>query len=39
MQRDIKQAVGKPDNSAFIKRCIIYGAILAVMVFAAPLAF
>lgn len=39
MTRDIKQAVGKPDNSVFIKRCIIYGAILAVMLFAAPSIF
>ena len=39
MTRDIKQAVGKPDNSVFIKRCIIYGAILAIMLFAAPSIF
>lgn len=39
MTRDIKQAVGRPDNSVFIKRCIIYGAILAVMLFAAPSIF
>lgn len=39
MTRDIKQAVGRPNNSVFIKRCIIYGAILAVMLFAAPSIF
>ncbi len=39
MTRDIKQAVGKPDNSIFIKRCLIYGIVLAVMVFAAPSIF
>ncbi len=39
MTRDVRQAVGKPDNSAFIKRCIIYGIILAVMLFAAPSVF
>ena len=39
MTRDIKQAVGRPNNSVFIKRCIIYGVILAVMLFAAPSIF
>jgi len=39
MTRDIKQAVGKPDNSVFIKRCIIYGIILVLMLFAAPSIF
>ena len=39
MTRDIKQAVGRPNNSVFVKRCIIYGAILAVMLFAAPSIF
>ena len=39
MTRDIKQAVGRPDNSVFIRRCIIYGIILAVMLFAAPSIF
>lgn len=37
--RNIKQAVGRPDNSVFIRKCIIYGIILAVMLFAAPSAF
>ena len=36
MQRDVKLAVGKPDNTVFLKRCLIYGAILALMLFAAP---
>lgn len=39
MTRDVKQAIGRPDNSAFIRRCIIYGVILAIMLFAAPSIF
>ncbi|MBR2024898.1 MAG: hypothetical protein IKA02_03725 [Clostridia bacterium] len=39
MKNDIKKAVGKPDNSAFIKRFLIYGIILAVMIFFAPSIF
>jgi len=39
MRRDVKQAVGKPDNGAFIRRCIVYGIILAVMWFAGPVVF
>ncbi len=39
MRKDIKNAVGAPDNSAFIKSCIIYGVILALMLFAAPSIF
>ena len=39
MTRDVRQAVGRPDNSVFIRRCIIYGIILAVMLFAAPSIF
>ncbi len=39
MTRDVKQAVGRPDNSVFIRRCIIYGVILAAMLFAAPTVF
>ncbi len=38
MTRDVKKAVGSPDNSMFIRRCIFYGIILAVMLF-APLIF
>lgn len=36
MTRDVRQAVGRPDSSAFIRKCIIYGIILAIMLFAAP---
>ena len=39
MTRDVKNAVGQPDNSAFILRVLIYGGILAVMLFAAPALF
>ena len=39
MTRDIKQAVGRPDNLVFIRRFIIYGVILALMLFAAPSVF
>ncbi len=39
MTRDIKQAVGRPDNSAIIRKCIIYGIIMALMLFAAPSVF
>ena len=39
MKRDVKQAVGQPDNGAFIGRCIVYGLILAVMLFGAPAIF
>ena len=39
MTRDVRQAVGRPDNSVFIKRCIIYGVVLALMLFAAPSIF
>jgi len=39
MTREIRQAVGRPDNSVFIRRCIIYGAVLAAMLFAAPSIF
>jgi len=34
MTRDVKNAVGSPDNSMFIRRCIFYGIVLAVMLFA-----
>lgn len=37
--KEIKRAVGNPDNSVFIRRCIIYGILLAVMLFAAPSVF
>ncbi|MBQ3093592.1 MAG: hypothetical protein IJC52_00320 [Clostridia bacterium] len=39
MRRDVKQAVGRPNNAAFIRRCIVYAVILAVMLFAAPTVF
>ncbi len=39
MTRDVKQAVGRPNNSVFVRRCIIYGIILAVMLFVAPTVF
>lgn len=39
MTRDVRQAVGRPNNSVFIRRCILYGIILAVMLFAAPSVF
>ncbi len=39
MRSDVKRAVGKPDNSVFIKRCIIYAIVLAAMLFAAPSIF
>ncbi|MBE6587558.1 MAG: hypothetical protein E7647_03985 [Ruminococcaceae bacterium] len=39
MTRDVKKEVGRPDNSAFIRKFIIYGIILAVMLFAAPTIF
>lgn len=39
MRRDVKQAVGSPDNSIFIRNAIIYGVILALMLFAAPTIF
>lgn len=39
VKRDIKNAVGKPQNSAFIRNCIIYGVVLAVMLFVAPSIF
>ena len=37
--KDVKRVVGKPDNSAFIRNAIVYGVLLAVMVFAAPSIF
>ncbi len=37
--KDVKRAVGTPDSSAFIRNAIIYGVILAVMVFVAPSLF
>lgn len=37
--KDVKRVVGKPDNSVFIRNVVIYGIILAVMVFAAPSIF
>ena len=39
MTNDIKKAVGRPDNSAFIRRIIIYGIILFAMLFMAPSVF
>ncbi len=39
MRKEVKQAVGYPDNSTFIRRCICYAIILAVMLFAAPSIF
>ena len=39
MRKDVKNVVGKPDNSAFILRFILYVLILAVMLFAAPSVF
>ncbi len=39
MRRDVKQAVGSPDNGAFIRRCILYGGILAAMWFGGPAVF
>ena len=36
MRQDVKQSVGRPENAAFIRRCILYGILLAVMLFAAP---
>ena len=39
MKRKIRNAVGRPDNSVFIRRCIIYGILLAVMLFGAPILF
>jgi len=39
MTRDIRQAVGRPDNSVFIRKCIIYGIILVLMLFGAPSIF
>ena len=39
MRTDVKRVVGAPDNSVFIRNAIIYGVILAVMVFAAPSIF
>ncbi|MBQ4066264.1 MAG: hypothetical protein IJD22_01345 [Clostridia bacterium] len=39
MKKDIRQAVGSPDSSVFIRRCVIYGIILAVMLLAAPSIF
>ncbi len=39
MTNDIKKAVGKPDNSVFIKRLFIYGIIIAAMIFVAPSVF
>ena len=39
MTRDVRKAVGNPDNSVFIRNAIIYGVILAVMVFVAPSIF
>lgn len=37
--KDVKRVVGTPDNSAFIRNAIIYGVILAIMVFVAPSLF
>ena len=39
MRSDVKQAVGRPDNTYFIRNCLIYGAILALMLLAAPAIF
>lgn len=39
MRRDVRKAVGSPDNGFFIKKCIIYGIILVLMLFAAPALF
>ena len=39
MTREVKEVVGRPDNSAFIRRCIFYAVILAVMLFFAPSIF
>jgi len=39
MRSDVRKAVGRPDNSAFVLRCVIYGVILAAMLFAAPSVF
>ena len=39
MRRDVRQAVGSPDSGFFLKKCIIYGIILALMLFAAPALF
>ena len=37
--KKIKRAVSGPDNSVFIRRCIIYGVLLGVMLFTAPTVF
>lgn len=39
MTNDVRNAVGKPDNSAFILRVLLYGFLLAVMLFSAPTIF
>lgn len=39
MRSDVKRTVGTPDNSVLIRNAIIYGVILAVMVFVAPSIF
>ena len=39
MKRDVKQAVGQPENGHFIGRCIVFGIILAVMLLGAPAIF
>ena len=39
MTRKVREAVGCPDNGFFIKKCIIYAILLALMLFAAPYVF
>ncbi len=39
IMKEVKQMIGRPDNSVFIRRCILYGILLAVMLFAAPSLF
>lgn len=39
MTREIKEAVGRPDNSAFVRRCVIFGIILAAMLSAPQAIF
>ncbi len=37
--REVKRALGRPDNSMFIRRLLIYAVVLAVMIFLAPTIF
>ena len=39
MTREVRNAVGKPDSSVFVLRCILYGAILAAMLIGGPILF